>query len=178
MNDLNVYIQSNKELLLKTLKELCLIPAPSHHEERRAQYCRTWLERYGAEGVYIDEALNVVFPINCDGSREITVVVAHTDTVFPDVEPMPYQDDGEKIYCPGVGDNTASLTVLLLTAKYWIEKGIKPQKGILFVCNSCEEGLGNLKGTRQIFKDYEITKGKMDDVFLTVTGQKLTGDRE
>ena len=27
----------------------------------------------------------------------------------------------------------------------------------------------------EIFKDYEITKGKMDDVFLTVTGKKLTG---
>ncbi len=154
MNDLKIYIQNNKDLLLKTLKELCFIPAPSHNEEKRAQYCRAWLERYGAKGVYIDEALNMVFPINCDGSKEITVVVAHTDTVFPDVEPMPYRDDGEKIYCPGVGDNTASLTVLLLTAKYFIEKGIKPQKGVMFVCNSCEEGLGNLKGTRQIFKDY------------------------
>lgn len=27
----------------------------------------------------------------------------------------------------------------------------------------------------EIFKDYEITKGKMDDVFLTVTGKKLAG---
>ncbi len=27
----------------------------------------------------------------------------------------------------------------------------------------------------QIFTDYEITKGKMDDVFLAVTGKKLTG---
>ena len=27
----------------------------------------------------------------------------------------------------------------------------------------------------ELFSDYEITKGKMDDVFLTVTGKKLTG---
>ena len=27
-----------------------------------------------------------------------------------------------------------------------------------------------------VFKDYEIAKGKMDDVFLAVTGKKLTGD--
>ena len=27
----------------------------------------------------------------------------------------------------------------------------------------------------QLFKDYEITKGKMDDVFLAVTGKNLTG---
>lgn len=30
----------------------------------------------------------------------------------------------------------------------------------------------------QLFCDYEITKGKMDDVFLAVTGKKLTGGEE
>lgn len=30
----------------------------------------------------------------------------------------------------------------------------------------------------QIFRDYEITKGKMDDVFLAVTGKRLTGGNE
>ena len=30
----------------------------------------------------------------------------------------------------------------------------------------------------QIFKDYEITKGKMDDVFLAVTGKRLSGGAE
>ena len=168
MTDLKKYIENNKGILLTALKELCLIPAPSHKEERRAQYCRDWLVSCGAEGVYIDEALNVVFPINCEKSEAITVVVAHTDTVFPDLEPMPYTDDGEKIHCPGVGDDTASLTVLLLTAKYFIENEIRPNKGIMFVCNSCEEGLGNLKGTRQIFKDYEGRIGQFisfDSVF-------------
>ncbi|MGM9681948.1 MAG: ABC transporter, partial [Eubacteriales bacterium] len=29
-----------------------------------------------------------------------------------------------------------------------------------------------------LFRDYEITKGKMDDVFLAVTGKKLTGGAE
>ena len=30
----------------------------------------------------------------------------------------------------------------------------------------------------EIFRDYEITEGKMDDVFLAVTGKKLTGGEE
>ena len=30
----------------------------------------------------------------------------------------------------------------------------------------------------EIFKDYEITKGKMDDVFLSVTGKSLTGGEQ
>lgn len=148
------FIEQNKDLMLKTLRELCAIPAPSHKEHERAAYCKAWLETAGAEGVYIDEALNVVFPLGCEGSDQITVFAAHTDTVFPDTEPMPYVDDGEKIHCPGVGDDTASLVVLLTLAKYFLENKLVPPKGILFVCNSCEEGLGNLKGTRQLFKDY------------------------
>lgn len=154
------YLKNNKESVLETLRELCKIPAPSHMEDERAAYCKVWLEERGAEGVYIDEAKNVVFPINCEGSRKITVFVAHTDTVFPDREPLPFKEDAENIYSPGVGDDTACLSVLLHTAKYYIENRIKPDKGVLFVCNSCEEGLGNLKGTRQIFKDYEGRIGR------------------
>jgi multidrug/hemolysin transport system ATP-binding protein len=30
----------------------------------------------------------------------------------------------------------------------------------------------------QVFSDYEITKGKMDDVFLNVTGKNLEGGNE
>ena len=32
--------------------------------------------------------------------------------------------------------------------------------------------------TPALFKDYEITKGKMDDVFLAVTGKALGGDEK
>ena len=154
------YVSQNKEEMYKMLKELCGIPAPSNFEHKRAEYCKKWLEDIGADGVYIDEALNVIFPLNCEGSDEITVFVAHTDTVFPDTEPMPYFDDGERIHSPGVADDTASVVVLLMMAKFFVENKLSPQNGIMFVCNSCEEGLGNLKGTRQLFKDYEGRIGK------------------
>lgn len=149
------FIINNKTEMFCMLKDLCNIPAPSHFEEKRAEYCKNWLQNINAKGVYIDEALNVIFPLNCENSNEITIFAAHTDTVFPDMEPMPYFDDGKKIHSPGVADDTASVVVLLLMAKYFVENNIKPEKGILFVCNSCEEGLGNLKGTRQLFNDYK-----------------------
>lgn len=148
------YIKYNEELLFKTLKDLCLIPAPSGFEKERAEYCKNWLEKIGAKGVYIDDALNTVFPYNCEDGDEITVFAAHTDTVFPDMEPLPYREDEENIYCPGVGDDTASVAILLMTAKFFLENKIEAPKGILFVFNSCEEGLGNLKGTRKIFENY------------------------
>ncbi len=153
-NEIKAYIAQNQQQMLATLKELCEIPAPSHFEHQRAEYCKKWLDAIGAQGVYTDDALNVVFALNCEGSNEITVFAAHTDTVFPDLEPMPYFDDGERIHCPGAADDTASVAVLLMMAKFFVEKKILPQNGILFVFNSCEEGLGNLKGTRRLFKDF------------------------
>ena len=116
-----LFIDRNREALLQLHRDLCHIPAPSHHEEARAEFCKHWLEQEGAKGVYIDEALNVIFPINCEGSDEITVIAAHTDTVFPDMEPMAFEEDDDKIYCPGAGGDTASLAVMMMMAKYIVE---------------------------------------------------------
>lgn len=149
------FVKENRQEMFSMLRELCERPAPSHFEHERAEYCKEWLENVGAEGVYIDEALNVIFPLHCENSDELTVFAAHTDTVFPDREPMPYLDDGEKIHSPGVSDDTASVVVLLEMAKFFVQNKLIPEKGILFVCNSCEEGLGNLKGTRQLFSAYQ-----------------------
>lgn len=149
------FIRTHTEEMYALLKTLCLIPAPSHKEDARAAFCKKWLEDVGATGVYIDEAKNVIFPLCCEGSKEITVLVAHTDTVFPDTEPMPYREENGRIYCPGVGDDTASVVHLLLTAKFFLQNGLCPKGGILFVCNSCEEGLGNLLGTRTLMQAYE-----------------------
>ena len=155
MQSFKEFIKENTESLYTTLRELCLIPAPSGKEEKRAEYCKEWFEKIGAEGVYIDEALNVVCPMNVEGKNDLTVYVAHTDTVFPDLVPMPYVDDGEKIYSPGVGDDTASLVAMMYAVKYLVENKINIKDGALFVANSAEEGLGNLKGTRQIFEDFK-----------------------
>ncbi len=155
MIDINFYAESHFDELKCLLKDLCSIPAPSHFENKRAEFCKKWLEDNGAEGVYIDKAQNVVFPINCNNSDEITVIEAHTDTVFPDTVPMPYIEKDGKIFSPGVGDDTESVCALLIVAKYFIENKIVPKNGIMIVFNSCEEGLGNLKGTKQIFSDYQ-----------------------
>jgi len=173
-SDIKEYIRNNRSRLYGTLKELCAIPAPSHLEEKRAEYCKKWLEDAGAGGVYIDEALNVIFPYNCEGSNDITVFAAHTDTVFPDTEPMPYFDDGERIHCPGAADDTASVTVLLMMAEFFVKNNISTDGGILFVCNSCEEGLGDLLGTKQLFKDY---RGRIGRFITFVSNYHTVSDR-
>lgn len=174
---MKTFIEQNYQNMLELLRELCNIPAPSHQEQARAVFIKNWLEANGAEGVYIDQAWNVIFPLNCEESNKITVMAAHTDTVFSDTEPMPYKEDEDRVYCPGVGDDTASVVVLMMTAKYFIQQRIKPEKGILFVCNSCEEGLGNLKGTRQLMKDYNgrIAQFITLDSDLIVINNKCVG---
>ncbi len=139
--------------LLKLHHDLCLISAPSHYEDERAKYILECLKDAGIENAYIDEAKNVVCKFG-KPSDKMVVFMAHTDTVFPMDTPLDYVDDGENIYCPGVGDDTASLAVMLVCIKYIAQNGIVPGKSLMFVANSCEEGLGNLKGCRQIFKDY------------------------
>ncbi len=145
------YIDEHMEETFELLCELGRIPAPSCSEHRRAEFCRDWLERQGAEGVYIDEALNVVYPVGIDENGPVVVFCAHTDVVFPDMTELPVVIEDGQVKAPGIGDDTANLTALLMAAKYIAKEKLVPKNcGIALVCNSCEEGLGNLKGARAI----------------------------
>lgn len=150
----NTHARQVQDQLKQLIRDLCAIPAPSHHEERRAEFCKAWFEAHGGQGVYIDEALNVVCPWNVTEDGPVVVIMAHTDTVFPDLEPLPFREDQNYFYCPGVCDDTAQLAQLMVCADWFMNHCPRPQVGVLFVANSCEEGLGNLKGSRQIVRDY------------------------
>lgn len=171
------FVKENTDLLFKVLEELCNIPAPSHFEDERALYCKRWFDENCGKGAYIDDAKNVIFPYNVTDENRLIVLCAHTDTVFPDTEPMPYVDDGEFIHCPGVGDDTASLVVLMHVAKYFSENKIPTDVGVLFVANSCEEGLGNLKGTRELFKNLggRIKEFVSFDASMNVIHERVVG---
>ena len=149
------------------LLTLAQIPAPSHHEERRAQFCLDWLRRQGAEDAYIDSALNVIYPIGDDGTKDLMVFMAHSDVVFPDTDPLPLSVEGGRICCPGVGDDTANAVALLTAAGHIAREKLLPKDcGVLLVVNSCEEGLGNLKGSRKIMEDF----GHRVKEFITFDG--------
>lgn len=136
------------------LVTLARIPAPSHGEGRRAEFIRAWLADQGITAE-IDDALNVIGSHGLGSFDAIAVFAAHTDTVFPDTDPLPlYETDG-RICAPGVGDDTANLVCLLLAYRELlrrIEMGERvPKRAIMAVADSCEEGLGNLEGTKAIF---------------------------
>ena len=154
-NEILSSIESHADEALALLTELAQIPAPSNHEERRAEFCLNWLRSKGAENSYIDEALNVVYPIGDTGENDLTVFMAHSDVVFPDTAPLPLRVENGRIYCPGVGDDTANAVALLTAAEFIAREKLQPKDcGVLLVINSGEEGLGNLKGSRKIMADF------------------------
>lgn len=161
------YVDSHAEESQDLLITLAQIPAPSHHEEKRAVFCAEWLRQQGAKGVYIDDARNVVYPIGCTETNPVAVFMAHSDVVFPDTTPLPLSVSDGKIHCPGVGDDTANVVALMMAAKFIAQNNLTPKEnGILLVINSCEEGLGNLKGCRKIMQDFS---GRVTE-FITFDG--------
>lgn len=166
------YVEANYQTAFDFLLEFARIPAPSGQEQKRAAFCKAWLEAQGAEGVYIDEALNVIYPVGCADTNDLVVFMAHSDVVFPDTQELPLKIEDGRIYCPGIGDDSANVAALLLVAKYIAENKLQPRDaGLLLVVNSCEEGLGNLKGSRKIMADFAPRVRE----FVSLDGQQHAG---
>lgn len=140
------------------LTELVQIPAPSGKEAKRAEYICTALKKCGYSPV-IDAAGNVLidWSVNQGG---YTVLMAHMDTVFED-EVISVVKSGNILSAPGIGDDTSNVVFLMKVLEELVESLQKPQKNLLFAFNVCEEGMGNLKGIRQIMHDYH---GRVDEV--------------
>lgn len=133
------------------LHDLSIIEGFTHNERKRALFCQNWLLKYGIEAI-IDEKNNCIVKYNIDGLDKFPIYQAHIDTVFPKIN-QDYIDDGKYIHYPGVGDDTANVCLLLWFLKEAKEKNLDVSG--LFVLNSCEEGLGNLEGTKHIFEQYK-----------------------
>lgn len=151
--DAAIYIKEHLDELKQLLKTLTLIPSPSNQEYQRALFCKQWLDQNDCPGAYIDEANDLVYPYKVEDNKPVVAFLGHNDTVFPDQQ-ITWDQDGEIVHAMGIGDDTAAVAVLLMIARYVTHKNIETPYGLLFVANAGEEGLGNLKGSRQIVKDF------------------------
>ena len=148
-------------------QELVLIPAFSRHEEQRA---KRFAEMMRAEGldVTVDEVNNVYALIKGAGNGPTVYMTAHIDTVFPMDTPLSIRKEGDRYYCPGIGDDTAQLAQILTLVRVIKGSGVKFKGDLIIGGNVGEEGLGDLYGVRHFFSKKE--NADMVDGFITFDG--------
>ena len=83
------------------------------------------------------------------------VFSAHIDTVFPDTIGFKTEIKGNHLCAPGVGDDTSNVATMMLIVRYLHQHHLSSEYSLLFVFNSCEEGLGNLEGSKFIVNKYK-----------------------
>jgi acetylornithine deacetylase/succinyl-diaminopimelate desuccinylase-like protein len=131
------------------------IPAPTFQEGERAGFVRARFQAEQLQDVTIDSLGNVFARLPGSGSGRPLVVSAHLDTVFPAGTSLRLVRRGERIYGPGIGDN--SLGVAGLFGLLWAVRGNgKRLPGDLWlVANVGEEGLGDLCGMRAVVDRFQ-----------------------
>src|SRR5262249_23509168 len=85
--------------------------------------------------------------------RPHLVVAAHLDTVFPEGTDVHVKHDGRILRGPGIGDDCRGLAVLVAIVRELKKGNIQTPGSITFVANVGEEGLGDLRGMKQLFND-------------------------
>jgi acetylornithine deacetylase/succinyl-diaminopimelate desuccinylase-like protein len=77
----------------------------------------------------------------------------HLDTVFPEGTDVTVRIRGDTLYAPGVGDDTRGLVVVLTVLRALEEAQVETRDDLLFVGTVGEEGLGDLRGMKHLFRD-------------------------
>jgi Di- and tripeptidases len=129
------------------------IPAPPFQEAERAAAVKVLLSAIGLE-VSTDKAGNVIGLQRGTTEKEIVVLSAHLDTVFPAGTDVKVHREKNRMSAPGISDNGAGLAALVAVARAVHEARVQPQRTILFVADVGEEGEGNLRGMRAIVDAY------------------------
>ena len=150
--------------LIDLLIRICETPAPTFHEGARARLVASEFEALGLE-VQTDDAGNVIAPLGFGEGPRI-LVAAHLHTVFGPETDVTVRREGERLLAPGIGDNSASLAVMLTFARWARAQGCPGLPRITLAATTGEEGLGDLCGARALV----ATKADETDMFVALDG--------
>ncbi len=149
--------ESTRAVLPDLIREVIAvseIPAPTFQEHRRSEYLHRRMMEIGLSSVETDQLGNVVGRINGNPAGPSILFAAHIDTVFPLGTNVTVQTDGDILRGPGVGDNSASVAVMLFMVKLLLDSGTTFAGDLLFAATIGEEGLGDLRGMRHVVERY------------------------
>lgn len=160
------HIDENHERGVAEVIELTEIPAPPFGEEVRGARFAEMLEETGFGTVTTDEVGNIIARRSGRKGDRVIAVAAHIDTVFPIETDVTVKREGNTYTAPGIGDNTRAMVMLLEIARAMVANDIEADADILLIGNVGEEGLGDLRGVRHLFRE----GAEPIDAFIAVDG--------
>ncbi|MGZ4827378.1 MAG: M20/M25/M40 family metallo-hydrolase [Terriglobales bacterium] len=147
---------AHEELLLERQMEVTRIPAPPFGETARAEWLAARFRELGLEEVHIDGIGNVIGirpGAAAQPEPKYLAVTAHMDTVFPAGTGVIVRRENNRLYGPGISDNSAGITALLALAGALQHAEIRTEWPLAFIGNVGEEGEGDVRGMRYIFAE-------------------------
>lgn len=142
------------------------IPAPPFMEEERSRKFAQMLEDYGADSVWTDEVGNAIGLRRGTSGESVLAVAAHLDTVFPEGTDVTVKTVGDTLYAPGISDDVRGLASALTILRTMDQVGLRTKDDLLIIGNVGEEGLGDLRGVKHLFRD----GGPEIDTFISIDG--------
>lgn len=160
------HIEDLDSELLRDLIEITEIPAPPFAEGRRAEHYGEMLREAGLTDVAIDEVGNVIGRRPGSRGERVIAYSAHLDTVFPEDTDLTVRQEGNRLYAPGIGDNSRGLVSVLAVLRALEFADIQTEADLLFIGNVGEEGLGDLRGMKHLFRE----EAETIDTLIAVDG--------
>ena len=163
-------IRSDNAWTLDQQASICEIPAPPFKEGERSLEFKRRLEALGYSDVRIDAVGNVIATRTGKGTGPSVMLAGHLDTVFPEGTDVKVTRQGNRMKGPGIGDDCRGLAVVLQVARALNKAGIETDGTVYLVGNVGEEGPGDLRGVKHLFRT-ELP-GKID-YFITIDSPGL-----
>ena len=165
--------KANEPQTIEDQVRFCEVPAPSFKETGRGDLLKQTFQQLGLQNVRVDKAGNVLGDRPGAAPRPRFVIAAHLDTVFPEGTDVTVKREGAVLRGPGIGDDCRGLAVLVAIIRALKQANVQTPGSITFVADVGEEGLGDLRGMKQLFND--TMKGQIDRfVSIDGTGVSIT----
>lgn len=163
-------VEANEPHFIDEQIRICEIPAPPFHEDIRARELERLFKAAGLRDVRMDKAGNVIGVRPGAAPHPNLLLQAHLDTVFPEGTNVKVTREGTVLKGPGIGDDCRGLAAMLGVIKALDDAHIQTPGTITFAADVGEEGLGDLRGTKELFNT--TLKGEVDK-FVSIDGLGL-----
>jgi len=159
--------KANEAQTIEDQIRFCEMPAPSFKEEVRGQELKRVFQQMSLQNVRVDKAGNVLGDYPGAAPHPHMVLAAHLDTVFPEGTDVRVKREGAVLRGPGIGDDCRGLAVLVEIVREMKKAKVQTPGSITFVANVGEEGLGDLRGVKELF---QVTLKDQIDRFVSIDG--------